>query len=530
MSKKDEFINNLSDSYTNSTNYIKNNKKLVIGIFLIIILVTTLSSILIIYSGDDTSDSLISTDNETISEENVDEVENLRVNIHDDEINNTKTITDTKELEMSITHDSIDSELQYRWSINDGYESLESTDGQDLIFEFKSDVKIDGSIDRDTYYVTAYVDDIENNETYDKTITINVDEPDEDTIDEPDEPTEVNYCEEITGDGTIDNPYEISNSDELNCINSNDEFDELDAHYIQTSDIDLSNSEDIYGNTGFDPIGSYSSTGDSEKFTGSYNGQGYTINNFRVSDAYDNSISVGLFRVTENAELKNINFDNVDVNGGPYTGTLVGISENTDIDNIQVKGNIDGDRNVGGLIGRNIDGSIYNVNTDININSNGDSIGGVIGYNTGIVQYSSSDGTIEGNEQVGGLIGYNNDGDAHNVYSTVDTTGEAFVGGLIGRNSDSSVSQAYSTGVVDGGEEWRVGALIGSNSDSEVVDVYWDMDSSTLWDGVGYNSGEFDGEGLSTSEMQGNSAEDNMSGFDFENTWITVDSEYPELK
>jgi hypothetical protein len=35
---------------------------------------------------------------------------------------------------------------------------------------------------------------------------------------------------------------------------------------------------------------------------------------------------------------------------------------------------------------------------------------------------------------------------------------------------------------------------------------------------------------LNTSEMQGNSAEENMDGFDFQDTWRVVMGDYPALQ
>lgn len=73
------------------------------------------------------------------------------------------------------------------------------------------------------------------------------------------------------GDGTIENPYQVSTPEQLNAVRN-----DLDAHYIQINDIDMS----AWGN--WEPIGS-----DTNYFTGSYNGNHMSITNFYMSPAPD---------------------------------------------------------------------------------------------------------------------------------------------------------------------------------------------------------------------------------------------------
>jgi hypothetical protein len=58
-----------------------------------------------------------------------------------------------------------------------------------------------------------------------------------------------------------------------------------------------------------------------------------------------------------------------------------------------------------------------------------------------------------------------------------------------------------------------------------VSDSYWDIEST----GQSSSAGLPDSNGLTTSEMQGSSAEGNMN-FDFTSTWSTVTGDYPELQ
>ena len=73
-----------------------------------------------------------------------------------------------------------------------------------------------------------------------------------------------------------------------------------------------------------------------------------------------------------------------------------------------------------------------------------------------------------------------------------------------------------------------VGGLTGVNGGT-LSSTVWDTEASSQSSGVG--CGDAAGTtGLTTSEMQGNSAEENMGSFDFQNTWRVVIGDYPALQ
>lgn len=111
----------------------------------------------------------------------------------------------------------------------------------------------------------------------------------------------------ITGIGTCDNPYVITNPVELQFISS-----DLDAYFILGNDIDLTGIEWM-------PIGY-----DSAPFVGHLDGKNYTISNLFI-DLPDESY-VGLFRALgSGAVIKNINFYNPTVSAFDESGCLAGI-------------------------------------------------------------------------------------------------------------------------------------------------------------------------------------------------------------
>ncbi len=130
---------------------------------------------------------------------------------------------------------------------------------------------------------------------------------------------------------------------------------------------------------------------------------------------------------------------------------------------------------------------------------------------------------------MGGLVGFNNDNaDIEKSYATGDVTGDDDVGGLVGWNS-GEIGNSYATGDVTGDDD--VGGLVGHDSGGTVTDSYWDDQAATVTeddeeqDGQGIGDGDGDVTALTTSEMTGDEAEDNMDGFDFGSTWDVVNED-----
>jgi hypothetical protein len=123
----------------------------------------------------------------------------------------------------------------------------------------------------------------------------------------------------------------------------------------------------------------------------------------------------------------------------------------------------------------------------------------------------------------GGLVGWNQqNGTVTESYATAAATATepdtGTAGGLVGYNQ-GSVDRSYATGAVDGTGD--VGGLVGLNDDNNYGTVdssYWDTDSTG-------QSGSGAVTGLTTAEMQGGEADDNMSGLGFPAVWATVDAE-----
>ncbi|MDS0280695.1 PGF-pre-PGF domain-containing protein [Halomicroarcula sp. S3CR25-11] len=198
---------------------------------------------------------------------------------------------------------------------------------------------------------------------------------------------------------------------------------------------------------------------------------------------------------------------------GNATGTVSQIGgavgrNNGTVRRVAATGTVDGDGNVGGLVGRNLDG--------------------------GDVTQSYATGAVVDGVDVGGLVGYNGGGTVVNTYATGAADGTN-VGGLVGWNQGGAVRLSYATGQVNATSA-TVGGLVGySSADGTIEDSYWDAGATNQSVGVSPTGGTVTGlvgfgavgDGPA-SEMRGRPALDNVSTLDFTATWTAVDG-YPRL-
>jgi hypothetical protein len=376
--------------------------------------------------------------------------------------------------------------------------SIDSTTGLitlDVPKQFENPTDDDGNNDYELT-VTA-TDDVGNSAVQNVTVTVT-------------DVNELGNCGVVSyaGSGTDSDPFQVETVTQLQCLDANhsdasSRSDALSASYELTTDIDASATSSWNGGKGFDPIGTAS-----DPFTGTFDGNNHTITGLTINRSSD--IDVGMFGYTEGSEITDVALEAVDVYGNDHVGGLVGYNRDGTVEQSVASGAVSGVNSAGGLVGVN-DGS-------------------------GTVKLSYATGNVSGDGDVGGLVG-DNQNTVTNSYATGDVSGNTSVGGLVGYNQDT-VTNSYATGNVSG--DTSVGGLVGDN-DATVTDGYWDdaaatvIESGTAQDGqgVGANGGTADVEGLTTAELTGGAADHHMDGFDFTNTWATVDDKnvsYPYLQ
>ncbi len=254
----------------------------------------------------------------------------------------------------------------------------------------------------------------------------------------------------MVGQGTIEEPYQISTIEELDAIRNypdnnfllikNLDFRDDDSYANPTHKIDY-----ITGD-GWLPIGS---NREGPAFTGSFDGQGFTIYNLFVNRS--SSVYSSLFGYLFEAQISHLHLDNVQVTGRGAVGSFAGGLTKSIISDCYATGQVKGSGYyIGGLVGWN-NGTISSCHVSVEIIGYS-YVGGLVGYNEGLISDSSVTGNVIGNDfdkeirNIGGLIG-GNGGDIIDSFATGDVTGNTYVGGLVGANWQN-ISYCYATGKV----------------------------------------------------------------------------------
>jgi|GEM_PF-1771008 len=317
-----------------------------------------------------------------------------------------------------------------------------------------------------------------------------------------------------SGSGTEADPYEVASAALLDEVR-----DDLTAYYIQTDHIDLSD----YSN--WTPI---AGGGAGTLFAGSYNGDGYKIENLTIDRP--NTINVGLFgHVDKGAVIRNVRLETVDVKGARGTGSLIGrVTGNTDtlIERCYaIGGTVVGDGATGGLVGSH--------------NSDQETPGGtdnpIISQCYADIDVSFSGKAGAGKDKFGGLAGCSQKGTIIDSYArgavTVNDADAVRVGGLAGCILlRGEIIRSFSTGEVTSPGD-NVGGLVGNvtatgggggGNVGVVTDSYWDTQTSGLTTSAG-------GTGKTTTEMKTQST---YTNWDFNTIWAidsTQNDGYPYL-
>jgi hypothetical protein len=233
----------------------------------------------------------------------------------------------------------------------------------------------------------------------------------------------------------------------------------------------LTSDINIENDNQWTPIGTY----DNAPFNGTFDGNGKVIRGVKISGSNDQQ---GLFGwVGAMGTIKNLGVIDVTIKGNNNIGGLVGYNDGI-IEKCSVSGNviINGNDCVGGLVGGNdSNGRIENCHAWGNIGGN-DYIGGLVGMSNGsTIESCYSSGTIRGTGyDAGGLTGRNR-GIIKKCYATGNVTGKVSVGGLSGcteniRSNGGIISNSCAIGNVTG--ETNVGGLVGDIYANRIENCY----------------------------------------------------------
>lgn len=245
----------------------------------------------------------------------------------------------------------------------------------------------------------------------------------------------------LSGKGTLSEPFLIEDINDFHDFASDSYYWVDGVCTMLMCDIDLSGTVYTAAVIPPDKHVVYPNRHIEEPFNGVFDGNGHVILNLTIDTAGADDGLLGLFaRISPNGSVKNLGIEQVDIKCG------IGSS----------------------------------------------SIGGLCGWNEGIIVNCYSTGFITGGRYgLGGLCGCNGEWPSSegpsiisNCYSTVsinsgDNAGSR--GGLCGYNLWGTISNCYSTGSVTGGVDFSsLGGLCGLNGGGFVSNCFWDTQTSGL--------------------------------------------------
>lgn len=309
------------------------------------------------------------------------------------------------------------------------------------------------------------------------------------------------------GDGTVGNPYQISNKEQLEAVvyNSNHNYILLDDIAFQSRD--------------FEAGGEYYNNGEGwlaiDNFSGVFDGNGHSI-----SGVYTNSGEryVGIFGSVSGL-IKNLTVKDSTLiarEGEEYnyvgvvaylTGKLINCrSENNTISAVGEK------TSAGGLVGLlNFGGKIIYCYNTSNVDSlcEAGGIAGSVGGNRGIIERCYNVGNINSN-CAGGITGRMSGLSLTDAYNSGIITGTQYAGGVNGNAGNSnSITNFYNNGKIV--SKKAGGSVCGSFVTGSINNVY----TNSI-----VRIGNYTKEGIVVNDL----SEINFPGFDFENIWEIADN------
>lgn len=234
-------------------------------------------------------------------------------------------------------------------------------------------------------------------------------------------------------------------------------------------------------------------------FRGTFDGNGFTISNLKINKPTENN--QGLFGNVKDAEIKNINLENVNIIGNEDVGGIAGQITNSSITNSSCRGIINGNYETGGITGVSWNSIIKDSYFSGTVTGETNYTGGLVGFNrtNSIVDNCYTAGKVVGKQsRTGGITGHNYDSAViSNSYSVSEIIGSGATGGIAGINSNKDNSDYSTKSIIEncwaGGEvtgtDSSVGGLVGSNSYSDVINSSYSSVGTNQSKTIGYKLG-----------------------------------------
>ncbi len=297
----------------------------------------------------------------------------------------------------------------------------------------------------------------------------------------------------IQGNGTEEEPFLISNEEQLEMIKENPLM-----CYKLTQDIDMKEKE------------WQSIAGFNNPFEGSLDGSNHKIVNLylKSNNKYDNA---NFIEAMFNADVKNLTIENAEFSGYDVSG-VVGMLVNSKIEDVIVKdSNIESLNNAAGICCELLENSKVErcgfVESSINI--------------TDTNEYSST----------GGIVAIANGGNIKDCYNTSQIKSANVLGGICGRiYGNVNIGNTYNTGKMSEGN--YSGGIYGYQEEGSIVNINNCYDIKDSVQTIGNkDKGEANVSNVVEKSLAELKNKATFNGFDFEKVWeIKENEETPTLK
>ena len=359
----------------------------------------------------------------------------------------------------------------------------------------------------------------------------------------------------LVGTGTQDDPYIIQSADDLKLINA-----DLEACYILNNDIDLSSINEN-DSRGWDPIGFlqkykgddkmgivyFPSFEDSDAFSGSLDGNNYTITGLNINRPNEDGIA--LFSIVKNGKIKNLKIRNSSIIGNTYVSSFAAYCINATLENISSDANVNLCSAGAGIV------AIANNNTSISKVFNR---GNIVqertsgnekiypGYLGGItaclkdssINMSSNSGNVTTEENsnypdAAGIAALIIGGKIKDVYNTGNIYAGFNAGGIVGEiYFKADIENVYNIGKITSKSNW-LGDIVGYIDALNLsIDNAYALQSDN--EAIGYISyiEEEENSVLNASKKTMEEMKDKSTyiGFEFDSIWTIEENSLPTLK
>ena len=250
----------------------------------------------------------------------------------------------------------------------------------------------------------------------------------------------------------VDGYYEIHNQGQLRWFADQvNNHNQPNINALLTANITMDGTE-------WTPIGT-----DTISFTGTFEGQGYTISGLTCTDT--NKDHVGLVGYADGATIQDVTVQGSSFNGHIYIGAVCGSIKGGTIKNCHAVGTTIGDSD------RDDDSQYW---------------GGIVGYMTGnnVVTDCTNSGTVSGCWYLGGIAGFaGTNTTVQRCFNSGAVTGRnANFGGIVGQTYYATVQDCGNTGAVSGftsSSGSRYGGIVGQDFANSTIQNCYNTDSNT---------------------------------------------------